>query len=43
MLTPGVLGIQWFLDMADLLAVTPADREKMNALMLRNGLIPLQT
>lgn len=41
-LTPGVLGIQYFRDMADLLAVTPPDREKMKALMLRNGLIPLR-
>lgn len=42
-LTPGVLGIQYFRDMADLLAVKPPDREKMKALMLRNGLIPLPT
>jgi quercetin dioxygenase-like cupin family protein len=39
-LTPGVLGIQYFRDMAELLAVTPPEWEKMKALMLRNGLIP---
>ena len=39
-LTPGVLGIQYFRDMAELLSVTPPDREKMKALMLRTGLIP---
>jgi len=40
LLTPGVLGPEYFREMAAAIAGGPPDPEKMKAIMLRHGLVP---
>lgn len=39
-LTPGVLGPEYFRELAALVAAGPPDREAMRAVMLKHGLVP---
>ena len=43
LLTPGVIGPEYFREMADILASPPPDPVKMKETMLRYGLIPVPT
>ncbi|MBS0562067.1 MAG: cupin domain-containing protein [Proteobacteria bacterium] len=40
LLTPGVLGPEYFREMAAMIGSGPPDPEKMKAVMLRHGLVP---
>ena len=42
-LTPGVLGPEYFREMAELLKATPPDLARMKETMLRHGLVPVPT
>ena len=39
-LTPGVLGPEYFRELAALIAAGPPDEAKMREIMLRHGLVP---